>query len=90
MNPLIIAIICTIVLSLVLVILSRRLNTSKINGLPCLGTFEINHSDPTKDLCMLALECDLDEIEKNRVMAIKIRVVSDSGEGSDISPNTAK
>lgn len=36
------------------------------------GAFRINHSDPTKDLCMLELESDLDEIEEKGEIVLKV------------------
>lgn len=39
------------------------------------GAFRINHSDPTKDLCTLELESDLDEIEKKGEINLKVIVM---------------
>ena len=39
------------------------------------GKFIINHSDPTKDLCQLELEKDLDEIEKGKVLVLKVEII---------------
>lgn len=36
------------------------------------GRFVINHSDPTKDLCTLELESDLDVIEKNKKLVLEV------------------
>ena len=36
------------------------------------GAFRINHSDPTKDLCTLELESDLDEIEEKGEIVLKV------------------
>jgi hypothetical protein len=36
------------------------------------GRFVINHSDPTKDLCTLELESDLDVIERNKLMTLEV------------------
>lgn len=61
-----------------IIIYALHLRPKKSNPeLPRFGTFIINHSDPTKDLCQLALEHDLDEIEKHRVMLIEIVVNGD-------------
>lgn len=74
------AFVCLIATALI-IIYALRFRTKKSSPeLPCLGTFVINHDDPNKDLCMLALEQDsLEEIEKNKVMLIKIEVINDSG-----------
>lgn len=63
-------------LSILFICLVVMYATRRRENLTKFGTFIINHSDPTKDLCQLALEHDLDEIEKHRVMLIEI-VVSD-------------
>ena len=39
------------------------------------GAFRINHSDPTKDLCTLELESDLDEIEEKGEINLKVIVM---------------
>lgn len=39
------------------------------------GAFRINHSDPTKDLCTLELESDLDEIEDKGEISLKVIVM---------------
>lgn len=68
---------------IVMYVIRRRENLTKF------GTFIINHSDPTKDLCQLALEQDLDEIEKHRFMLIEIVVSGDiSTEEPDDPPKT--
>lgn len=41
----------------------------------CDGAFRINHSDPTKDLCTLELESDLDEIEEKGEINLKVIVM---------------
>lgn len=38
------------------------------------GTFNINHSDPTKDFVNLHLDCDLPAIEDSKVIAFKVIV----------------
>lgn len=43
------------------------------------GRFVINHSDPTKDLCTLELESDLDVIERNKLMTLEV-VIHDMSE----------
>lgn len=39
------------------------------------GAFRINHSDPTKDLCTLELDSDLDEIEEKGEINLKVFVI---------------
>ena len=36
------------------------------------GTFKINHSDPTTDFCTLALDKDIDVIEKHKYISLKV------------------
>ena len=38
------------------------------------GTFRINHSDPSKDLVTLELDADLDVIEKHSQMLLSVKV----------------
>ena len=38
------------------------------------GTFEINHSDPSTDFCNLILDCDIDVIEKCNTIGLKVRI----------------
>ncbi len=38
------------------------------------GTFRINHSDPSKDLVTLELDADLDAIEKHSQMLLSVKV----------------
>lgn len=54
-------------------------NDKAETDIPTIGKFVINHDDPKTDLCTLALECDLPEIEDNKVMLIEIEVIG-SGE----------
>ena len=44
------------------------------------GAFRINHSDPTKDLCTLELESDLDEIEEKGEINLKVFVIPEVAE----------
>jgi len=75
------AFICLTVTILIVIYALRFRSKKSSPELPCLGTFVINHTDPEKDLCTLALEPDsLEEIEKNEVMLIKIRVIDDEGQ----------
>lgn len=39
------------------------------------GAFRINHSDPTKDLCTLELDSDLDEIEEKGEINLRVFVI---------------
>lgn len=41
------------------------------------GRFVINHSDPTKDLCMLELDIDIDEIEAAGVISLDVVVIDE-------------
>lgn len=38
------------------------------------GTFRINHTDPSKDLVTLELDTDLDDIEKHSQMLLSVKV----------------
>lgn len=38
------------------------------------GTFNINHSDPSKDFVNLQLDCDLPAIENSKAVAFKVVV----------------
>lgn len=49
------------------------------------GRFVINHSDPTKDLCTLELESDLDVIERNKLMTLEV-VIHDMSEPVSTDP----
>ncbi len=74
------AFVCLIATALIVIYALHFRMKKSSPELPCLGTFVINHDDPNRDLCMLALEQDsLEEIEKNKVMLIKIEVINDSG-----------
>ena len=59
------AAICGLVVGCVLSSLGRR-------AVHYDGRFMINHSDPTKDLCTLELESDLDVIEKNKKLVLEV------------------
>ena len=48
--------------------------TLGISRIKHVGTFHINHSDPTKDFINLQLDCDLPAIEKNKVIGFKVVV----------------
>lgn len=73
------AFVCLIATALIIVYALRFKPKKSSPELPCLGTFVINHDDPNRDLCTLALEQDsLEEIEKYEVMIIRISVI-DSG-----------
>lgn len=41
------------------------------------GRFVINHSDPTKDLCMLELDIDIDEIEAAGVISLDVVTIDE-------------
>lgn len=41
------------------------------------GRFVINHSDPTKDLCMLELDIDIDEIEAAGVISLDVITIDE-------------
>lgn len=43
------------------------------------GIFEINHSDPTKDLCNLILDKDLDFIEQHKDITFVVKIADDKG-----------
>lgn len=77
------AFICLIATALIIIYALHFKPKKSSPELPCLGTFVINHTDPEKDLCTLALEPDsLEEIEKNEVMLIKIHVINDEGQSN--------
>ena len=42
---------------------------------PTSGSFVLNRSDPSKDLCKLYLDVDLDYIEQHDYLLLKIRKV---------------
>lgn len=42
------------------------------------GTFVINTCDPTKDLCTLQLDADLDTISKETSVTFGVHVITDS------------
>lgn len=42
------------------------------------GTFVINTCDPTKDLCTLQLDADLDTISKQTSVTFSVYVITDS------------
>jgi len=44
------------------------------------GTFIVNHTDPTKDLCTLHLDVDLDVIEASKQISFKVVIIDDSEE----------
>lgn len=46
---------------------------------PIVGSFTINHSDPTKDFCSLRLDYDLDLLERYRTFALKLELIDDKG-----------
>ena len=41
------------------------------------GRFVINRSDPTKDLCMLELDIDIDEIEAAGVISLDVVTIDE-------------
>ena len=41
------------------------------------GRFVINHSDQTKDLCMLELDIDIDEIEAAGVISLDVVTIDE-------------
>lgn len=41
------------------------------------GRFIINHSDPTKDLCLLELDIDIDEIEAAGVISLDVVTIDE-------------
>ena len=44
------------------------------------GTFIVNHTDPTKDLCTLHLDVDLDVIEASKAISFKVAIIDDTEE----------
>lgn len=65
----------TVLIALALVIFVIGFTLGWLVGLPKpTGSFQINHSDPTKDLCTLELEQDLDKIEAKKTMTLKVIV----------------
>lgn len=65
----------TAMIALALVIFVIGFTLGWLVGLPKpSGSFQINHSDPTKDLCTLELEQDLDKIEAKKTMTLKVIV----------------
>lgn len=55
---------------------------SKANTSRPIGTFVINHTDPTKDLCTLQLDVDLDVIEASKQISFKVAIIDDQKEKS--------
>ncbi len=43
------------------------------------GIFEINHTNPTKDLCNLILDKDLDFIEQHKKITFVVKLIDDKG-----------
>jgi hypothetical protein len=43
------------------------------------GIFEINHTNPTKDLCNLILDKDLDFIEQHKDITFVVKIADDKG-----------
>lgn len=43
------------------------------------GVFEINHTNPTKDLCNLILDKDLDFIEQHKDITFVVKIADDKG-----------
>lgn len=43
------------------------------------GEFEINHTNPTKDLCNLILDKDLDFIEQHKEITFIVKIADDKG-----------
>ena len=68
----------TALIALALVIFVIGFTLGWLVGLPKpSGSFQINHSDPTKDLCTLELEQDLDKIEAKKTMTLRVRVIKE-------------
>lgn len=44
------------------------------------GTFVINHDDPTKDLCTLCLDVDLDVIEASKAISFDVAIINKTEE----------
>lgn len=62
-----------VAVGLMLVIFVAGLALGWLIGLPKpTGSFTINHSDPTKDLCTLELGEDLDKVESRKTLTLKV------------------
>ena len=61
-------------IALVIGILIGIFGTLAAKKAKTVGTFNINHSDPSKDFINLHLDCDLPAIEDNKVIAFKVVV----------------
>ena len=61
-------------IALIIGILIGTFGTLAAKRVKRVGTFNINHSDPTKDFVNLHLDCDLPAIEDSKVVAFKVVV----------------
>jgi len=51
------------------------------------GTFIVNHTDPTKDLCTLHLDVDLDVIESSKAISFEVAIIDDKEESNHETEN---
>lgn len=61
-------------IALIAGILIGTFSTLAVKRVKNVGTFNINHSDPSKDFVNLHLDCDLPAIENSKVIAFRVVV----------------
>lgn len=82
-----------IVLTVIFIVLAMLIGigigflVGKQNTATPVGTFIVNHTDPTKDLCTLHLDVDLDVIEGSKAISFKVAIIDDKEESNHETEN---